>query len=401
MSARNKPHPGDPASRKPHPEEPAKPASRRTRSLAAFLTALAVLFAAPAHAQITGTVDWASLGFADEAAIVTGTTTVSAGVTTTITWSTVTDGGTFIPYEGADFVSYESGTQGGFTGYAQVGFDNGNRDDDDKVTIELTFSEAVTDLEFTMTDIDQSSWDDFVEIFYNTGSTWVNAKTGAFETMGPTVGRDDETFGDGWEGLSSASNTSSDGNLAFDFATTQITAIRIIYFSGNDGSSNPGSQQLGISDVTFDKIMPLLSALKTVAMVGTSGNSRFAIPGNDVYYTLTVTNSGDGAVDTNTLFLVDPIPSEVEFFNGDIDGGGPATGAVYFTQAGAGLTFTLATDVRYSNAGSAPASFAACTYTPAAGYDPNVRYLCLNPKGRMVGGAPDPTFSAQFRARVK
>jgi hypothetical protein len=65
------------------------------------------------------------------------------------------------------------------------------------------------------------------------------------------------------------------------------------------------------------------------------------------------------------------------------------------------LTFTLATDVRYSNSGTAPASFAACTYTPSAGYDPNVRYLCLNPKGQMLAGNPDPTFSAQFRVRIK
>ncbi len=232
----------------------------------------------------------------------------------------------------------------------------------------------------------------------------MNAKTGTFETMGPAVARDDESFGDGWEGTASAASSSSDGNLAFDFGTLQVTAVRIVYFSGNDaggGGFNPSGQQLGISDVTYDKIMPLLTAMKSVSMVASSGNASFAIPGSDVYYTLTVTNSGDGTVDTDTLFLADPIPADVEFYNADIDGGGPATGAVYFTQTGAGLTFTLGTDVRYSNAGSAPATFAACVYSPSAGYDPNVRYLCLNPKGKMLAGTPDPTFSLQFRARIK
>lgn len=366
---------------------------------------LALLVAAlPARAQITGSIDWSALGLSDEAEITSGTQTTSAAVTSTITWSTVTDGGTFIAFEGDDFMSYESGSQGGFTGYAQVGFDNSRQDADDKVTIEVSFSEPVTTLAFTLTDVDQASWDDFVEIFYDVGAGFVNAKTGSFASFNtsPTVAADDETFGDGWEGTASNTNTNNNGNLIMNFGTLQVTAIRIVYFSGNDGSSNdPGSQQLGLSDITFVKIMPLLSLLKTVSMVGTSGNDRFAIPGNDVYYTLTVTNSGDGRSDADTLFLADPIPAEVEFFNGDIDGAGPATGAVLFSQSGAGLTFTLATDVRYSSGASAPASFAACTYTPIAGYDPNVRYLCLNPKGQMLAGSPDPTFSAQFRARIK
>lgn len=143
---------------------------------------------------------------------------------------------------------------------------------------------------------------------------------------------------------------------------------------------------------------PTLVASKTVNVFTPGG---FATPGADVVYTLTVSNSGSGGVDADTLFIVDSIPTNVEFFNGDMDGAGPATGAVYFTQAGAGLTFSLAADVRYSNAASRPTSFSACAYTPAAGYDPNVRHLCLNPKGAMLSGSPNPTFSAQFRVRIK
>ncbi len=372
------------------------------RLVAVWLAAAAT--GGAANAQVSGILDWSTLGIADENVITSGTTAASAGVTTTVTWSIATDGGSFVAASGNDFVSYESGTQGGFTGYAQVGFDNIRQDADDKVTVDLAFSEAVADLEFTLTDIDQSSWDDFVEVYYDAGAGFVNARTGSFATANVAVDIDNETFGEGWEGIAASASAATDGNLAFDFAALQIVALRIVYFSGNDaggGGFNPGSQQLGISDIAYDKIMPLLSALKTVSMVGTSGNDRFAVPGNDVYYTLTVTNSGDGSVDTDTLFLSDAIPADVEFYNADIDGAGPAAGAVYFTQSGAGLTFTLATDIAYSDQVVKPTTFGACVYAPTAGYDPNIRHLCLNPKGAMLAADPDPTFSAQFRARIK
>lgn len=82
--------------------------------------------------------------------------------------------------------------------------------------------------------------------------------------------------------------------------------------------------------------------------------------------------------------------------------GGAETDPVSFTQsAGAGLSFTYATDVRYSNSGSVPADFASCAYTPSAGYDANVRFICVNPKGAFAAGDPDPNFSVSFRTQIE
>ncbi len=145
---------------------------------------------------------------------------------------------------------------------------------------------------------------------------------------------------------------------------------------------------------------PTLAATKSVSVYNPGGATPFAIPGNDVVYALTVQNSGSGAVDADTVLIIDTLPAQVTFFNGDMDGAGPATGAVYFTQSGAGLTFSLASDVRYSNSATRPTTFAACSYTPAAGYDANVRHVCLNPKGAMAAG-PGSSFTAQFRVRIK
>lgn len=145
---------------------------------------------------------------------------------------------------------------------------------------------------------------------------------------------------------------------------------------------------------------PTLTATKTVAVYNPTGATPFSIPGNDVVYSLTVQNSGSGAVDTDTVFIVDTLPAQVTFFNGDMDGPGPATGAVLFTQSGAGLAFSLATDVRFSNSAIRPTTFGACGYAPIAGYDPNVLHVCLNPKGAMAAG-PGSSFTAQFRVQIK
>lgn len=147
----------------------------------------------------------------------------------------------------------------------------------------------------------------------------------------------------------------------------------------------------------FD-VPPNLDASKTNAVYPPA---QYALPGADMIYTIAVSNTGLGSVDTDTVFLVDSLPAEVTFYNGDMDdGGGLTTDPVAFAQTGSGLTLTYASDVAYSNAVAKPASFAACTYTPAAGYDANVRHICFNPKGEFLAGSPDPEFTLSFRVRI-
>lgn len=145
----------------------------------------------------------------------------------------------------------------------------------------------------------------------------------------------------------------------------------------------------------------IMQVAKTSAAFLTSGTGQFYLPGNDVIYTITATNTGQGQTTTDSLFVVDALPPQMEFYNGDIDGAGPATTNVIFTQSGSSLTFSPATDMKYSNAAAAPTSLAACTYTPVAGYDPAVKFICFNPKGPLLAGTPNPNFSFQIRTRIK
>lgn len=146
-------------------------------------------------------------------------------------------------------------------------------------------------------------------------------------------------------------------------------------------------------------VTPELDAVKTTSEYV---STEYMLPGNDVIYTIAVTNNGIGTVDSGTMVLIDTIPSELTFYNGDMDDGGSATSdPVAFTSTtGSGLTWNYASDVGYSNSATRPAVVADCIYTPAAGYDPNIRHICINPKGEFQSGSPSPNFSVSFRARI-
>ena len=145
----------------------------------------------------------------------------------------------------------------------------------------------------------------------------------------------------------------------------------------------------------------MLGADKSVSMF--SGNtSNYSIPGSDVIYTIAAENTGSGPIDINSIFLVDALPPEVEFYNGDFDDSGPLTGVIDFDVGETGLTFTEATDLGFSNGAVKPTDLSGCNYTPAAGYDSNVTFICFAPKGEMSEGTiTSSMFGVSFRARIK
>jgi len=146
-----------------------------------------------------------------------------------------------------------------------------------------------------------------------------------------------------------------------------------------------------------------LEGTKSVTVFDPLGEGLFALPGNDITYTITVRNGGEGQTDDNSIFLIDELPDEVIFFNGDADGPGPGLDPVNFAEiVPTGLDpFVFSQSVRFAGAGSAPVNFDACGLVPAVGLDPNVRYICFNPQGMMDAGDPDPSFTLSFRARIR
>lgn len=144
---------------------------------------------------------------------------------------------------------------------------------------------------------------------------------------------------------------------------------------------------------------PRLEGSKSIAVYDPEMVGLYALPGNDVIYTINVANTGAISTDANSVVLIDAIPSEVSVFAGPTPEFGGAV--VGWSETGTGLTFSPATDLRWSDSVLAPAGFGACNYSPGPGYDSNIRFICLNPKGTMASGNPDPNFNASFRARIR
>lgn len=154
------------------------------------------------------------------------------------------------------------------------------------------------------------------------------------------------------------------------------------------------------------RFRPNVSALritKTSAVIsdpanGTTNPKR--IPGSIVQYSVTVSNTGVGPVDANTVAITDPVPANSDLFVSTA-GGPPIT----FTNGAvaSGLTFTYPVNVGFSNqvGGGGP-----YTYAPTAnanGVDPAATGLRIAPVGTLAGSsaAGDPGFTVTFRVRVR
>ena len=177
-------------------------------------------------------------------------------------------------------------------------------------------------------------------------------------------------------------------------------------FAGTPIGAGPAS-----NTATLTVTGPVLTLVKSSTVFsdplnGTTNPKR--IPGSFVDYSIAATNSGAGAVDANTVFVIDPIPANTELFVGDITGVA-GSGPVSFTQGStaSGLSYTYGSladagdDVSFSNNGGS--SFA---YTPVAnanGTDPAVTHIRVNPKSSFLGasGGNNPAFTVVFRVRVQ
>jgi uncharacterized repeat protein (TIGR01451 family) len=140
--------------------------------------------------------------------------------------------------------------------------------------------------------------------------------------------------------------------------------------------------------------MSPLSVTKASEPYEKRGNDplRFAVPGADILYAITVSNAGRDPLDADTLHIVDRLPGEIRFYNGDVDDGGPETGSFEFQQRNSRLELQPG-DIAFSNDGGATFD-----YVPQPGYDPRVTAVRLSPSGAMAANS---SFTIRFRAQIR
>jgi len=216
----------------------------------------------------------------DEQAITNNMSLAAGG--TNITFQTTvfsdSDGGTFdiTPVRSANYFSFESGVTGNHTGHLEMTFDNENDDPSDFIELTMNFGTPVTNLSFSLLDVDGSSnltWDDGVEVFYN----GINTKTDPnLYNIGPIIFLDNETYMDGYEaGNATAASNETTGNIDFTFGAEVIDTMTIRYFSTDDAVSDPGSQFIGISDLSFNAVaVPEPAAISLIAFGALAGYAR-------------------------------------------------------------------------------------------------------------------------------
>jgi len=167
--------------------------------------------------------------------------------------------------------------------------------------------------------------------------------------------------------------------------------------TGNEGTENTVSD-LGVGNFTVVIPQPSITVLKTSSVVSApyAGPPK-RIPLSVVQYDITVTNSGPGTVDSNTLVITDPIPANSAMYVSTT----PSNPVVFVNGTTAsGLTFTYGTNVSYSSTGvSGPWGYA--PQPDVDGFDPAVRAVQVIPAGVMsAAGSGNPSFTIQFRVRI-
>lgn len=126
---------------------------------------------------------------------------------------------------------------------------------------------------------------------------------------------------------------------------------------------------------------------------------KYSLPGEDVVYSITVTNRGD-AVSSGSLIVIDALPANLSFSRFAFDG--TTTEPIKFvdgtTTASSGLTCCDSTNIQYSTDGGVSYSY----LPPASQYDNTITYIRVVPTGQMRTGITSPTsFELRIKARIK
>ncbi|MGB3721992.1 MAG: hypothetical protein WA979_04135 [Pacificimonas sp.] len=269
---------------------------------------------------------------------------------------------------------------------------NGNND---VMVINFTFSRPIKDAVLRVVDVDyiQDDFRDWVRLIgFRNGATRLpaistpSANNVVFTNNNngfPPIAANDGV------GNGPSSPTQDRGNLNGTWSVP-VDALQVRYANGPaQYTGGPISDQgIGLGVTAFCS-MPNVEIEKSVQPASATGTEKFALPGNDMIYTLKVSNTGSIATDNSPVTLTDLLPASVTMFTGNHAGSG---GAFEFVDSGTGLT--CCNTVSDFGSGS-PVTFG---YGPNGSYDPNVTGVRIAPSGNIPAYS---SFEVNFRVRIK
>ena len=204
------------------------------------------------------------------------------------------------------------------------------------------------------------------------------------------------------EAATDCGGTASTTTEAFEYAYTTSFSLPTGFWTASvTASEGTEGTVTHTANGSFDLDVPSLLIMKTVLISSdpVEGSTRAkAIPGATAQYTITVQNNGRGPVDSGTLVISDPVPTNTVMSL-------PATPPFTFTDGStpSGMSATSGSDANivYSNNGGSTYTYVPACARPCT--DSAITNFKITLNGSMNGktGATAPSFTLSFQVVIQ
>jgi uncharacterized repeat protein (TIGR01451 family) len=222
-----------------------------------------------------------------------------------------------------------------------------------------------------------------VRDFLPAGTTFVSA-TASQGTCAHSSGTVTCSIGNLLNGASASSTITVNAPTSVGEITNKVTV------TSNETDIVPANNEFNLSTQVISPSP--LNVSKWSSITQPQGAAPHPIPGEEITYTIEVTNPG-AAIDSSAIIITDPLPSSLVFYRGPFDE--TTTEPVKFVDGSptSGLTCCTSAHISYSTDNGVSFS-----YLPPSGYDPAITHVRVRPGGGMPSGS---SFRIMFRAKIK
>lgn len=186
-----------------------------------------------------------------------------------------------------------------------------------EITIDIDLGTAGTgvgDVQFAIYDVDLGGWTDRIRVDGFMGGTSV------FPILTPSTGN--TVSGNAVIGTGGAASNVGNGNMTVTF-NNPVDRVLITYDNTNP-AADPARQVISLQPLTMcPPQVASLTATKTVEMYdpsGTGGGSLYAIPGNEILYTISVENAATATASASDIKINDVLPENLRFLSASVSG---------------------------------------------------------------------------------